>query len=813
MSSLTITQERRVKVVFDADGTPLKTTVTDIEKTVNKTTKTINEAGQDASKAGGLFGKFGEDVKAGIAMGFGMSTVGMVTSAIGMVKNGIAQTVNLGMEYEATMSQVKAITNATGSEMSQMSSLARQLGADTVKSASEAGEAMVYMGMAGWDTQQIMSGLPAVMNLSIASGAEFARVSDIVTDNLTAFGMEAEDAGYYSDVLAYAMSHANVNMDSLGESLKYIAPVASGAGVAMEEVVAMVSLLGDAGIKGSQAGTTLRSVILNLTGANEKATAKLKELGVEIHDSDGKMRSMTDIMKDLSSKLVDANGNIDTTTATLLVGKTAVSGFTALLRAGGDNLGAFTKALEDSSGSAQRMADTMADNLSGAVEDFKGTMEELGLQLYDKVKPALTATMEGVNALFDSFVKSEETSQVFSIFGQTVSEATYNALSGVQELTTGIEEQMGTLALMGNEVTPAFVSQMLNNYTGLKTGILDTVNQMHDEELSAMLTFGEERLGMTEEQLDKLHQSMDTYREEHIAKATELEERAKEIMAQYDGEETKMTKAHQQELLDINNEFKKLSIETMTSELDDKKNLLKTYSSESFKITKENAQNILQTAVQHKENIVKTAQERLDEELAVVGNMYRIGAVSEKEYNEMVATAQKNYDTMVADSDKSFAEIVKKLQTNLGEDAPKIAKQGGDKVWEAYMKAHKQLQGDVKKETINPVLDPKEAIRDAKNLISDLGRIFSKKFTIDTVINKKTVHQNVYKKDIHERALISQINSMTGRSVGLDSVVTANMSRNVGDTNINFNGQYSFANQRDIDYFLKQTARAIDRRY
>src|SRR5699024_8268438 len=181
-------------------------------------------------------------------------------------------------------------------------------------------------------------------------------------------------------------------------------------------------------------------------------------------------------------------------------------------------------------------------------------------------------------------------------------------------------------------------------------------------------TFGEEQLGMTEEQLNNLHKSVDNYQAEYIKKATALEERAKEIMAQYDGDETKMTKAHQQELLDINNEFKKLSIETMTSELDDKKKLLKTYSSESFKITKENAQNILQTAVQHKENIVKTAQERLDEELAVVGNMYRIGAVSEKEYNEMVATAQKNYDTMVADSDKSFAEIVKKLQTNLGED-------------------------------------------------------------------------------------------------------------------------------------------------
>src|SRR5699024_231440 len=180
-------------------------------------------------------------------------------------------------------------------------------------------------------------------------------------------------------------------------------------------------------------------------------------------------------------------------------------------------------------------------------------LEELGLQLYDKMKPALATVMDGVNGLLDSFVRSEEVAQTFSIFGQTVSEATYNALSGVQELTTGIEEQMGILDLMGNEVTPSFVSTMLNNYAGLKTGILDTVKQMHDEELSKMLTFGEERLGMTEEQLNNLHKSVDNYQAEYIKKATALEERAKEIMAQYDGEETKMTKAHQQELLDINN--------------------------------------------------------------------------------------------------------------------------------------------------------------------------------------------------------------------------------------------------------------------
>lgn len=798
MSGSTI--EKRVKVTFDANGVPLKQETLEIQKALDGASKT-------ASNSGGIFSKFGADVKAGIAMGFGMSTVGMVSNAIGLVKDGISKTVEIGAEYEATMSQVKAITNATGAEMEQMSGLARELGANTVKSASEAGEAMVYMGMAGWDTQQIMAGLPSVLNLAIASGSEFGRVSDIVTDNLTAFGMEAEDASYYADVLAYAMSNANVNMETLGESLKYIAPVASGAGVAMEETVAMVSLLGDAGIKGSQAGTTLRSVILNLTGANAKATDKLKELGVAIYDSEGNMRSMADIIGDLSDKLVDANGNVDTTTANLLVGKTAVSGFTSLLRAGGDQIRAFSNALEDSTGTADRMASTMANNVQGAWAGLKSALEETAISLYDKVQPALKATIEGATGLVRAFNGMEEASDTFTIFGQTVSESTYEALKGTEALTQSIENQMATLELMGGEVTPNFVSTMLQNYGNLKTGIVDTVNKMHDEELASMLAFGEERLGMNEEQLKNLHASMDKYRADNIAKATELENRLKEIMAQYDGEETTMTREHQQELLDIKNEFKKLSIDTMTSELDEKKNLLNTYANESFKITESNAKSILDSAVQHKTSIVQNAQKRLDEELNVLGNMYKLGQITDKEYSEMVKTAQSNYDDIVSGAEESFDSVVKKIQDTMGTEAVMIAKQAGDDIYTEFMASHKRLIGDVASNEIKPVLNPKGAIQDAKNLISELSRIFSKQFSVKATIEKTTVNKTVN--------ATKTASTLSNRSiVPASGLVTESLVRNNNNTtSINFNGQYSFANRSDMDYFMRQTARIIDRTY
>ena len=221
-------KETRVTTYFDADATPFKEEVRQIEKTLDGVSDT-------AKQSGGVFGKFGQDVATGIGVGFGVSTVSMVSNAIGLIKDGIATMVETGIEYEATMSKVQAITNSTGAEMQQMSELAMELGgAKTSKSATESAEAMTYMGMAGWNTQEILSGLPGVINLSIASGEDLARTSDIVTDNLTAFGMSAEDASYYADVLSYSASNANVTVDSLGESLKYVAPVATGAGVAME---------------------------------------------------------------------------------------------------------------------------------------------------------------------------------------------------------------------------------------------------------------------------------------------------------------------------------------------------------------------------------------------------------------------------------------------------------------------------------------------------------------------------------------------------------------------------------------------------
>ena len=221
------TVESRVKVYFDADGSPFKRVVSEIEKTAEGTKKTvleavktnkkvINDGAESAKQAGGIFGKFGDDVAKGMAMGFGIGVVDMVANATQMVVNFAKESVTVGAEFEQAMANVKAITGSTGESFNQLTDFARDLGKTTMMSAQESAEAMSFLGMAGWDTTQIMAGLPNILNLTIASGRDFATVADIVSDNLTAFGMSADESGRYTDALAYAMSNANVNMDTLG---------------------------------------------------------------------------------------------------------------------------------------------------------------------------------------------------------------------------------------------------------------------------------------------------------------------------------------------------------------------------------------------------------------------------------------------------------------------------------------------------------------------------------------------------------------------------------------------------------------------
>ena len=807
---MTISQERRVKVVFDADGTPLKTTVTDIEKTVNKTTKTINEAGQNASKAGGLFGKFGEDVKAGIAMGFGMSTVGMVTSACNMVKQGIVDTIQTTAQFEQSMANVKAITGATGKEFDTLTAFARELGATTMMSAQESADAMAFLGMAGWRTSEMMAGLPAILDLTVASGRDFATVADIVSDNLTAFGLTASDATMYSDALAYAMSNANVNMDTLGESLKYIAPVATSAGVSMQEAVAMTMMLGDAGIKGSQAGTTLRTVMLNLTGANEKATAKLKELGVAVFDSEGKTRSFADIIRDLNKATEGMTDAQKTAIANTLVGKTAVSGFSVLLDQGADKLQAYTDGIHNSSGASEEMAEIMGDTLQGKVKIFESAMQDLQITIGNALLPTLTAGVESltnfVTWLGQGCPLVQEATVQLGAFGASldvVSEKTSNALTPLEEYGNGILANIGVMEQFGGVGSQTY-NQLIADVTNWKDQSLSLINQKESEGLALMQNYSQQYLLASAEEKAELEAKHKEFYENKRQVTSDREAEITQILATAKENNVGLTQEQADRIKQLVSLQQKDMIKTVSDSYSEQTALLNAFSSKQKAVTAETASMIMQKAEETRQATVKSAKERFNQELATANEMRKVGNITDKEYSRMVNSAQDNYNQIVSASDDGFNKVKDKIIKSITEAGGKYNEKTGE-LKDKHGNMVDYMNGTPMETKVK--VDTKSAEKSVDAIQKKINSIKGKTVDVkvNTTYNNTTVNRTV-----------------NGRSVPTMDTQTMAMARSAvmpinnmssGNNTINYNGDLVFNNKSDIDYFLKKTARAIDRRY
>lgn len=807
---MSITQERRVKVVFDADGTPLKTTVTDIEKTVNKTTKTINEAGQNASKAGGLFGKFGDDVKKGIAMGFGMSTIDMITSACSMVKQGIADTIQTTAQFEQSMAKVKAITGATGEEFDTLTAFARELGATTMMSAQESADAMAFLGMAGWQTSEILAGLPAILDLTVASGKDFATVADIVSDNLTAFGLTANDATMYADSLAYAMTHANVNMDTLGESLKYIAPVATSAGVSMQEAVAMTMMLGDAGIKGSQAGTTLRTVMLNLTGANEKATAKLKELGVAVFDSEGKTRSFADIIRDLNKATEGMTDAQKTAIANTLVGKTAVSGFSVLLEQGADKLEAYTEGIHNSSGASEEMATIMGDTLQGKVKIFESAMQDLQITIGNALLPTLTAGVESltnfVTWLGQGCPLVQEATVQLGAFGASldvVSEKTSNALTPLEEYGNGILANIGVMEQFGGVGSQTY-NQLIADVTNWKDQSLSLINQKESEGLALMQNYSQQYLLASAEEKAELEAKHKEFYENKRQVTSDREAEITQILATAKENNVGITQEQADRIKTLVSLQQKDMIKTVSDSYSEQEALLNAFSSKQKAVTADTASMIMQKAEETRQATVKSAKERFNQELATANEMRKVGNITDKEYSRMVNSAQDNYSQIVSASDDGFNKVKDKIIKSITEAGGKYNEKTGE-LKDKHGNMVDYMNGTPMETKVK--VDTKDATKSVDAIQKKINSIKGK--TVSVKVNTTYTNTTVNR-------------AVNGRSVPTMDTQTMAMARSAvmpinnmssGNNTINYNGDLVFNNKSDIDYFLKKTARAIDRRY
>lgn len=297
--------------------------------------------------------------------------------------------VNTTATFDSSMSKVQAISGAVGDDFDRLREKAKEMGAKTKFSASEAADAFTYMAMAGWKTEDMLDGIEGIMNLAAASGEDLASTSDIVTDALTAFGLQAKDSAHFADVLAAASNSANTNVSMLGESFKYVAPVAGALGYTAEDTSIALGLMANSGIKASQAGTALRTMLTNLANPTNDMVWAMETLNVSLTDSSGNMKSLREIMEDLRSGFSTLSEAESAQVAAMLAGKEGMSGLLAIVNSSEADFNKLAKAIDNADGTAENMANTMLDNLSGQLTILKSSLEGAAIAFGDLLIPLI----------------------------------------------------------------------------------------------------------------------------------------------------------------------------------------------------------------------------------------------------------------------------------------------------------------------------------------------------------------------------------------------------------------------------------------
>lgn len=303
-------------------------------------------------------------------------------------------------DFDYGMSEVAAISGATGDDLNKLSNKAKEMGEKTKFSAGQSAEALKYMAMAGWKTNEMLDGLDGVMNLAAASGEDLGTVSDIVTDALTAFGMKAKDSAHFADILATASSNSNTNVGMMGETFKYVAPVAGALGFSAEDTALAIGLMANSGIKASQAGTALRATFSRLAKPTEESQEAMEQLGISIVNSDGSMKSLDEIMLQLRNSFKGMTEAEQANIAAKLAGQEAMSGLLAIVNASETDYQKLSQAINGCDGSAKKMADTMNNSLQGKLTLLKSQLEGLFIKFVELALPYLEKGIEALSKLF-----------------------------------------------------------------------------------------------------------------------------------------------------------------------------------------------------------------------------------------------------------------------------------------------------------------------------------------------------------------------------------------------------------------------------
>ncbi|MGJ0908845.1 phage tail tape measure protein [Clostridium botulinum] len=415
-------------------------------------------------------------------------------AATGTVLSGIgAYALKVGSNFEEGMSKVSAISGATGEDLKKLTEKAKEMGANTKFSATESAEAMQYMAMAGWKTGDMLNGIDGIMNLAAASGEDLALVSDIVTDALTAFGMSAKDSAQFADLLASAASNSNTNVSMLGESFKYVAPVAGALGHSAKDTAFALGLMANAGIKSSQSGTALRASLTNLAHPSKQMAEEMDRLGISLTDSNGKVKEGKALYDELRQKFSGLTDAQKTQAAATIFGKEAMSGMLAIINASDADYKKLYESLSNCDGAAQKMAETMNDNLKGQITLLSSALESLGIELYESVnnpmKEVVKTANEMVQQLTNAFKEGGLTSLVTelgNVFATIITNIASQlpqminlAVQVIQSFITGIQNNL-----------PLIVSSAIQIVQSLVTGFITVLPQIIQVGLQLIIQLG-----------------------------------------------------------------------------------------------------------------------------------------------------------------------------------------------------------------------------------------------------------------------------------------------------------------------------------
>lgn len=412
------------------------------------------------------------------AVGEKMKTIGsniadvgktLTTRVTAPIVAGFGVAVKSAADFEAQMSKVAAISGASAEDLDALSKKAREMGMSTKFSATESGEALEYMAMAGWNTKEMMDGLEGVMYLAAASGEELGTTSDIVTDALTAFGKSAADAGEFADVLAKASSVSNTNVSMMGETFKYVAPLAGALSYDYKDVAVAIGLMANSGIKASQAGTALRGMFTRLSKPTKQSAEAMEKLGISITKPNGQTKPLSELLKDLRTKFAGLSEAEKTQYAAMLAGQNGMSGLLAIVNATDQEFADLTENINNSSGAAKDMADTMNDNLAGQITILKSTLSEIGIQFGEILLPFVKGFVEWIQKLATGFANlSAPVKTVITLVGSIA------AAAGPLLLGIGTAIKLGGTALTGlAKIAPALkaVMAVLSGPAGIAVAI------------------------------------------------------------------------------------------------------------------------------------------------------------------------------------------------------------------------------------------------------------------------------------------------------------------------------------------------------